>query len=136
MNMDDADMNTALMVDGNAVAGQLMDVFGRDMTIAVARCAGCTREAEMGALMAFTRGPGVVLRCPACEAAIAARRSYACLANRNQRGPGGSTPPGPVSMLRQPLLLSPLVMAKFAVMLPTLELVGTGLDFRACLPSV
>jgi Family of unknown function (DUF6510) len=71
MNMDDADMNTALMVDGNAVAGQLMDVFGRDMTIAVARCAGCTREAEMGALMAFTRGPGVVLRCPACEAAIA-----------------------------------------------------------------
>ena len=55
MNMDDADMNTALMVDGNAVAGQLMDVFGRDMTIAVARCAG----------------PGVVLRCPACEAAIA-----------------------------------------------------------------
>lgn len=71
MNMDDADMNTALMVDGNAVAGQLLDVFGRDMTMAVARCAGCGREAEMGALMAFTRGPGVVLRCPACEAAIA-----------------------------------------------------------------
>ena len=71
MNMDDADMNTALMVDGNAVAGQLMDVFGRDMTIAVVRCAGCTCEAEMGALMAFTRGPGVVLRCPACAAAIA-----------------------------------------------------------------
>src|SRR6266446_4701071 len=58
MNMDDADMNTALMVDGNAVAGQLMDVFGRDMTMAVARCAGCASEAEMGALMAFTRGPG------------------------------------------------------------------------------
>ena len=71
MNMDDADMNTALMVDGNAVAGQLVDVFGRDMTMAVARCAGCANEAEMGALMAFTRGPGVVLRCLACEAAIA-----------------------------------------------------------------
>ena len=39
-------------------------------------------------------------------------------------------------MLRQPLLLSPLVMAKFAVMLPTLDLVGTGLDFRAWLPSM
>jgi hypothetical protein len=71
MNMDDADMNTALMVDGNAVAGQLMDVFGRDMTMAMARCAGCSREAAMGALMAFTRGPGVVLRCPSCQAAIA-----------------------------------------------------------------
>ncbi len=71
MNMDDADMNTALMVDGNAVAGQLLDVFGRDMTTAVARCAACARDAEMGALMAFTRGPGVVLRCPTCETAIA-----------------------------------------------------------------
>jgi len=71
MNMDDADMNTALMVDGNAVAGKLMDVFGRDMTMAVARCAACAREAAMGALMAFIRAPGIVLRCPTCEAAIA-----------------------------------------------------------------
>jgi hypothetical protein len=71
MENDEADMNTALMVDGNAVAGQLEQIFGRDMTMAMARCAGCAREAAMGALMAFTRGPGIVLRCPACQAAIA-----------------------------------------------------------------
>src|SRR2546425_4574804 len=71
MDNDQTDMNTALMVDGNAVAGQLQQIFGRDMTTAVARCAGCARDAEMGALMAFTRGPGVVLRCPACGAAVA-----------------------------------------------------------------
>ena len=71
MENDGADMNTALMVDGNAVAGQLQQIFGRDMTMAMARCAGCGNEAEMGALMAFTRGPGVVLRCPACREAIA-----------------------------------------------------------------
>jgi hypothetical protein len=71
MDNDDGDMNTALMVDGNAVAGQLQQIFGRDMTMAIARCAGCERDAEMGALMAFTRGPGVVLRCPACQQAIA-----------------------------------------------------------------
>ncbi len=71
--MDDevADMNMALMVDGNAVAGELQQIFGRDMTTAVARCAGCASDAEMGALLAFTRGPGVVLRCPTCRAAIA-----------------------------------------------------------------
>ncbi len=71
--MDDteADMNTALMLDGNAVAGELEQIFGRDMTMAVARCAGCASDAELGALMAFTRGPGVVLRCPACQQAIA-----------------------------------------------------------------
>jgi hypothetical protein len=71
MDNDQADMNTALMLDGNAVAGELQQIFGRDMTMAVARCAGCSRDAEMGALMAFTRGPGVVLRCPACQNAIA-----------------------------------------------------------------
>jgi len=71
MDNDQADMNTALMVDGNAVAGQLQQIFGRDMTTAMARCAGCGRDAEMGALMAFTQAPGVVLRCPACQTAIA-----------------------------------------------------------------
>ena len=71
MKNDELDMNTALMVDGNAVAGQLQQIFGRDMTMAKARCAGCVRDTEMGALMAFTRGPGIVLRCPACQAAIA-----------------------------------------------------------------
>ena len=70
MKSDEMDMNTALMVDGNAVAGELEQIFGRDMTMAVARCAGCDREAELGALLAFTRGPGVVLRCPACQHAI------------------------------------------------------------------
>ncbi|HEV3460512.1 MAG TPA: DUF6510 family protein [Candidatus Dormibacteraeota bacterium] len=71
MDNDDGDMNTALMVDGNAVAGQLQQIFGRDMTMTVARCAGCARDAAMGALMAFIRGPGIVLRCPACQNAIA-----------------------------------------------------------------
>jgi hypothetical protein len=71
MDNDDADMNTALMVDGNAVAGELQQIFGRDMTTTVARCAGCSRDAEMGALMAFTHAPGIVLRCPTCQNAIA-----------------------------------------------------------------
>lgn len=70
MRDDDMDMNIALMVDGNAVAGALQQLFGRDMTMAVVRCSGCAADAEIGALMAFTRGPGVVLRCPACETAI------------------------------------------------------------------
>ncbi len=71
MSDDKTDMNAALMLDGNAVAGRLAQIFGRDMTTAVTRCAGCTSDAQMGALMAFTQAPGVVLRCPACKAVIA-----------------------------------------------------------------
>jgi hypothetical protein len=71
VNDDEMDMNTALMVDGNAIAGKLQTIFAHDMTMAVARCAGCSNEAPLGALIAFTQSPGVVLRCPACQAAIA-----------------------------------------------------------------
>jgi Family of unknown function (DUF6510) len=71
VDTEGADMNTVLMVDGNAVAGTLEEIFGRDMTTALAKCADCSSEAAMGALMAFTRGPGVVLRCPTCQAMIA-----------------------------------------------------------------
>jgi hypothetical protein len=70
MPHDDEDMNTALMVDGNAVAGELQQLFGRDMTMVEVRCSGCSTDSPMGALMAFVRGPGVVLRCPSCQAAI------------------------------------------------------------------
>ncbi len=71
MEDDRMDMNTALMVDGNAVAGRLEGIFAQDMTVAVARCAGCGNGVPMAGLMAFTHGPGVVLRCPGCWAPVA-----------------------------------------------------------------
>lgn len=71
MDVETADVNTELMVDGNAIAGQLEEIFGRDMTMTVARCASCAAEAMLATLMAFVRGPGAVLRCPSCESVIA-----------------------------------------------------------------
>jgi uncharacterized Zn finger protein len=37
------------------------------MTASPTECAYCGNEGEIGALLAFTQGPGIVLRCPACE---------------------------------------------------------------------
>jgi len=71
MSDDGMDTNTELMLDGNAVAGKLGAIFAHDMTEAMTRCAGCGNHAQIGALMAFTQNPGVVLRCPVCQAAIA-----------------------------------------------------------------
>ena len=71
--MDDntnSDMTHALMLDGNAVAGVLQDIFGMEMTANPAECASCGKVSELGGLMAFTQAPGAVLRCPACEAVI------------------------------------------------------------------
>ena len=62
-----SDMNHELMLDANAVAGILQEIFGTDMTSAPTECANCGQEGEVGTLLAFTQAPGIVLRCPACE---------------------------------------------------------------------
>ena len=65
-----SDMNHELMLDANAAAGLLQEIFGTDMTAAPTECANCGAEGEMGTLLAFTQAPGVVLRCPSCEQII------------------------------------------------------------------
>jgi len=62
-----ADINRELMLDGNAAAGALQEIFGAEMTTAFTECAHCGNEGEIGTLLAFTRGPGIVLCCSACE---------------------------------------------------------------------
>ena len=64
------DMNHELMLDANAAAGLLQEIFGTDMTAAPTECANCGQEGEIGTLLAFTQAPGVVLRCPACESVV------------------------------------------------------------------
>ena len=50
----------------NATAGLLYEIFGAEMTASPTECAHCGREGEVGALLAFTQGPGIVLRCSGC----------------------------------------------------------------------
>ena len=57
-------------LDANAVAGMLQEIFGVDMTVADTECAACGREGEVGTLLAYTNAPGVVLRCPGCDAVM------------------------------------------------------------------
>jgi hypothetical protein len=70
MDNERADLNRALMLDGNAVAGLLHDVFALEMTTSPTKCAHCGAVGELGTLLAFTQAPGVVLRCPTCEQVI------------------------------------------------------------------
>ena len=61
------DINRELMLDANATAGILHDIFGAEMTASPTECAQCGKEGEIGTLLAFTHGPGIVLRCSGCE---------------------------------------------------------------------
>ena len=55
-----------LMLDGNAVAGLLQELFAVEMTTAIGTCNGCGTAEAVGAIHVF-RGAGVVLRCPHCN---------------------------------------------------------------------
>jgi Zn finger protein HypA/HybF involved in hydrogenase expression len=59
----------ALMLDGNAIAGLLQEVFAVEMTTASATCADCDATEPVGAVHVF-RGAGIVMRCPHCETAL------------------------------------------------------------------
>jgi Family of unknown function (DUF6510) len=61
------DINRSLMLDGNAVAGTLYEIFSSEMTTSLTECVNCGRQGEFGSLLAFTQAPGIVLRCQTCE---------------------------------------------------------------------
>ena len=64
------DINRELMLDANATAGLLYEIFGVEMTASPTECANCGNEGEIGELLAFTQGPGIVLRCSSCESVV------------------------------------------------------------------
>jgi hypothetical protein len=63
-------MDDPLMLDANAVAGELTELFGVDLTALIHRCAHCGNRGAVGTLRAWTRGPGVVLRCSICSEVV------------------------------------------------------------------
>ena len=66
--LDDPAIN--LTVDANAIAGVLHRVFGREVTMLEERCGHCGTVSVVGTLRVYMRGPGVVVRCPACTDVI------------------------------------------------------------------
>ena len=59
----------ALMLDGNAIAGLLQEVFAVEMTTATLTCTSCSAREPVGANHVF-RGAAVVVRCPRCDNAL------------------------------------------------------------------
>jgi hypothetical protein len=53
-------------LDGNAIAGLLLDVFGVEMTTSTSVCAGCEARGQLGELAVYLRAPGTVVRCRSC----------------------------------------------------------------------
>jgi hypothetical protein len=79
----DCEGRATASLDGNAIAGTLLEVFGREMTADVGTCAHCGRVGPLAELEVYLDGPGVVARCCGCDnvvLVIVDRRGTMCVA--------------------------------------------------------
>lgn len=58
-----------IRLDGNSIAGTLVDLFGDEMTEALGVCGSCGAENFVGALHVY-RAAGIVVRCPDCDGVL------------------------------------------------------------------
>ena len=57
-------------LDGNAIAGRLVDVFSVEMTTATAECAHCGAVGYVAETEVYLQAPGVVVRCRSCRSVL------------------------------------------------------------------
>jgi Family of unknown function (DUF6510) len=79
-------------LDGNAIAGQLVEVFGAELTTATGVCASCRASGLVAELVVYLQAPGTVVRCRSCESVLMVlvnRRGVTCV---DLRGLAGLTP--------------------------------------------
>ena len=62
-----ADPGADLVLDANAAAGLLEEIFSLDATAAQIQCAACSSIAAVGTLRLYSAPMGAVLRCAGCD---------------------------------------------------------------------
>ena len=55
------------VVDGNAIGGLLIEVFGTEMTAVVGTCGTCGTASHVAELAVYRPGLGTVVRCRHCD---------------------------------------------------------------------
>lgn len=55
------------VLDGNAIGGMLIEVFGTEMTAAVGTCGKCSTVGQVAELAVYRPGLGTVVRCRVCD---------------------------------------------------------------------
>ena len=54
-------------LDGNAIGGLLLELFGVELTVATSVCGSCGAVEQVARLDVYADAPGVVVRCCHCE---------------------------------------------------------------------
>jgi hypothetical protein len=59
-----------MMLDGNAIGGMMLELFGREMTMVVATCRSCGATGPFASVDVYMKAPGVVVRCRTCHSVL------------------------------------------------------------------
>jgi Family of unknown function (DUF6510) len=59
-----------LRLDGNAIGGLLLELFGVEMTTATGVCGSCGTPDLVARLEVYVQAPGTVVRCAHCHAVV------------------------------------------------------------------
>lgn len=59
-----------MKLDGNAIGGLLIEIFGTDLTDSMGICASCGTKGQVAMLDVYVHAPGIVARCRSCEAVM------------------------------------------------------------------
>jgi Family of unknown function (DUF6510) len=57
-------------LDGNAIGGLLLEIFGTEMTAAIGTCASCGAALPVAECVVYLKAPGMVARCRVCTAVL------------------------------------------------------------------
>jgi Family of unknown function (DUF6510) len=57
-------------LDGNAIGGLLIDVFGTEMTAMNSTCSTCGTSRPVAGLVVYRQAPGTVVRCRTCGSVL------------------------------------------------------------------
>ncbi|MBV9006419.1 MAG: hypothetical protein JOZ98_11970 [Solirubrobacterales bacterium] len=79
-------------LDGNAIAGDLQELFGHDMTAARGSCRNCGDSHMIAELRVYLRAPGAVVRCPSCGNVVMVLVTIRGETRIDMRGIGGMEP--------------------------------------------
>jgi len=55
------------VLDGNAIGGLLLEVFGTEMTVATGTCGSCGMTAQVAEMAVYQPKLGIVVRCRKCD---------------------------------------------------------------------
>jgi ribosomal protein S27E len=57
-------------MDGNMLGGELGELFAMDVTTAAITCVSCGASWMVAQTRVYSHAPGMVARCPACDAVL------------------------------------------------------------------